>query len=490
MLKEYTNKFPKEFLWGGATAANQFEGGYKEGGKGLSTSDVLTGGTHTIPRRITPELEEGTYYPSHVAIDFYHRYKEDIALFAEMGFKTFRMSINWTRIFPNGDELEPNEEGLKFYEDVFKELKKYNIEPLVTISHYEFPYGLTKKYDGRGWAEREVIDCYLRYCKAIFTRYKDLVKYWLTFNEINILARPFGSFFGGGMLLDQKGGPINEIKDNEEMRFQALHHQFIASAKAVKMGHEINSDFKIGCMIAYEAIYPYTCHPEDVLLAQTKEEISNYFCGDVQVRGEYPHFAARYFKEHNINIKIEDGDLEILKEGTVDYYTFSYYMSGCESAHPEEVENIGGNMTLGLKNPYLKASDWGWQVDPVGLRTVLNKIYARYNIPLMVVENGFGAVDQIESDGSINDDYRIDYLREHIEQMRESIEDGVDLIGYTTWGCIDLVSAGTGEMKKRYGFIYVDKNNDGTGNLDRYKKKSFYWYKNVIRTNGEELWSN
>jgi len=300
MLKEYTNKFPKEFLWGGATAANQFEGGYREGGKGLSTSDVLTGGTHTIPRRITPELEEGTYYPSHVAIDFYHRYKEDIALFAEMGFKTFRMSINWTRIFPNGDELEPNEEGLKFYEDVFKELKKYNIEPLVTISHYEFPYGLTKKYDGRGWAEREVIDGYLRYCKAIFTRYKDLVKYWLTFNEINILARPFGSFFGGGMLLDQKGGPINEIKDNEEMRFQALHHQFIASAKAVKMGHEINSDFKIGCMIAYEAIYPYTCHPEDVILAQTKEEISNYFCSDVQVRGEYPHFAARYFKLLNL----------------------------------------------------------------------------------------------------------------------------------------------------------------------------------------------
>ena len=490
MLKEYTNKFPNGFLWGGATAANQFEGGFREGGKGLSTSDVLTGGTHTIPRRITPELEEKTYYPSHVAIDFYHRYKEDIALFAEMGFKTFRMSINWTRIFPNGDELEPNEEGLKFYEDVFKELKKYNIEPLVTISHYEFPYGLTKKYDGIGWAEREVIDCYLRYCKAIFTRYKDLVKYWLTFNEINILARPFGAFFGGGMLLDPKGGPINEIQDNEEMRFQALHHQFIASAKAVKMGHEINPDFKIGCMIAYEAIYPYTCHPDDVLLAQEKEEISNYFCSDVQVRGEYPYFAARYFKEHNINIKMEDGDLEILKEGTVDYYTFSYYMSGCESANPENIENIGGNMTLGLKNPYLKASDWGWQVDPVGLRTVLNKVYARYNIPLMVVENGFGAVDEIEADGSIHDDYRINYLRDHIEQMKEAIEDGVDLIGYTTWGCIDLVSAGTGEMKKRYGFIYVDKNNDGTGTLDRYKKKSFYWYKNVIRTNGEQLWSN
>ncbi|MGN0144897.1 MAG: glycoside hydrolase family 1 protein [Clostridium sp.] len=490
MLREYVSKFPKDFLWGGATAANQLEGAYREGGKGLSTSDILTGGTYKTPRRITPELEEGTYYPSHEAIDFYHRYKEDIALFAEMGFKTFRMSINWTRIFPNGDELEPNEEGLKFYEDVFKELRKYNIEPLVTISHYEFPYGLTKKYDGKGWAEREVIDCYLRYCKAIFTRYKDLVKYWLTFNEINIIARPFGALLGGGILIDKEGGPLIGGKDNIQMRFQALHHQFVASAKAVKLGHEINPDFKIGCMIAYEAVYPYTCNPEDVLLAQSKEEISNYLCSDVQVRGEYPSFASRYFKENNIKINMEDGDLDILKEGTVDYYTFSYYMSNCVSAHPEDIEQIGGNMSLGLKNPYLKASDWGWQIDPIGLRTVLNKIYSRYNIPIMVVENGFGAVDEIESDGSINDDYRIDYLREHIKQMKEAVKDGVDLIGYTSWGCIDLVSAGTGEMKKRYGFIYVDKNNDGTGTLDRYKKKSFYWYKNVIRTNGEELWSN
>ena len=487
-MREYTNKFPEGFLWGGATAANQFEGAYREGGKGLSTSDVLTGGTYNTARRITPELEEGTYYPSHVAIDFYHRYKEDIALFAEMGFKTFRMSINWTRIFPNGDELEPNEEGLKFYENVFKELKKYNIEPLVTISHYEFPYGLTKKYNGKGWAEREVIDCYLRYCKAIFTRYKDLVKYWLTFNEINILERSFGGFFGGGMLFDKEGGPIDKLNYTDQMRFQALHHQFVASAKAVKMGHEINPDFMIGCMIAYEALYPYTCNPEDVFLAQEREEMGNYFCSDVQVRGEYPHFAARYFKEHNVEIKMEDGDLEALKEGTVDYYTFSYYMSNCVSAHPEDLETIGGNMTNGgLKNPYLKASDWGWQVDPIGLRTVLNKVYARYRIPLMVVENGFGAVDKIEEDGSINDDYRIDYLRDHIKEMKEAVIDGVDLIGYTTWGCIDLVSAGTGEMKKRYGFIYVDKNNDGTGSLNRYKKKSFNWYKAVIASNGENL---
>lgn len=487
MINNKFEGFPKDFLWGGATAANQFEGGYREDGKGLSTSDVMTGGTHTIPRRITPKLEEETYYPSHQAIDFYHRYKEDIALFAEMGFKTFRMSINWTRIFPNGDELEPNEEGLKFYENVFKELRKYNIEPLVTISHYEFPFGLTKKYDGKGWAEREVIDCYLRYCKALFIRYKDLVKYWLTFNEINILSRPFGAFMGGGILFDKNGGTPFEMKDDPQIRFQGLHHQFVASAKAVKIGHEINPNFKIGCMIAYEGLYPYTCNPEDVFAAQNAEEVSNYLCSDVQVRGEYPYFTARYFKDNNIKIDIKPGDLEILKEGTVDYYTFSYYMTNCISAHPEDIEKVGGNMTLGLKNPYLKASEWGWQVDPKGLRTVLNKIYARYQIPLMVVENGFGAVDTIEEDGSINDDYRIDYLRDHIKEMKEAIKDGVELIGYTTWGCIDLVSAGTGEMKKRYGFIYVDKNNDGTGSLNRYKKKSFYWYKKLIESNGEEL---
>lgn len=482
-----TVTFPENFLWGGATAANQFEGGYKEGGKGLSTSDMLTGGTHIQPRRITPELEEGTYYPSHVAIDFYHRYKEDIALFAEMGFKVFRMSINWTRIFPNGDELEPNEEGLKFYDDVFHELKKYNIEPLVTISHYETPFGLTQKYNG--WLGRETIDCYLRYCHTIFDRYKDCVKYWLTFNEINILTHgPAAAFMGAGLMFDD----IREIKFGETERdykqecYQALHHQFVASAKAVQLGHSINKDFKIGCMIAYGATYPYTCHPDDVFKAQQHEELSNYLCGDVQVRGAYSGFAKRYFKENNINIKMEDDDLETLKNGCVDFYTFSYYMSSCVSHNPD-VEKTGGNLSMGLKNPYLEASDWGWQIDPVGLRRTLNKIYNRYQIPMMVVENGLGAVDEIDADGKINDDYRINYLKAHIEQMKEAIADGVELWGYTSWGCIDLVSAGTGEMKKRYGFIYVDKHNDGTGTLDRSRKKSFYWYKNVIQSNGEVL---
>ena len=473
----------KDFLWGGATAANQFEGGWNLDGKGISTSDMLTSGTHTIPRKITRETIDGLNYPSHEAIDFYHRYKEDIKLFAEMGFKVFRMSIAWTRIFPNGDDKEPNEAGLKFYDDVFDELKKYNIEPLVTISHYEMPFNLTKKYNG--WASRNLIDFFINYCSVIFNRYKDKVKYWLTFNEINCGTMPMGGYLGLGILNEGTEDFLHQ-NDNKQIRFQALHHQFVASAKAVKLGHSINKDFKIGCMIAHMTTYPYTCNPDDILLAEKKNQLANDLCGDVQVRGEYPFFAKRYFEENNIVLDITEEDKKILKEGTVDYYTFSYYMSNCESASGDE-DKTSGNLLGGIKNPYLEASDWGWQIDPKGLRYTLNELYGRYNIPLMVVENGLGAFDKVEEDGSINDDYRIEYLKDHIIQMKEAVKDGVDLIGYTPWGCIDLVSASTGEMEKRYGFIYVDKDNAGEGTLDRKKKKSFEWYKNVIKTNGEEL---
>ncbi|CAG9710794.1 glycoside hydrolase family 1 protein [Clostridium neonatale] len=473
----------KDFLWGGATAANQFEGGWNVDGKGASTSDMLTAGTHTIPRKITKETIDGLNYPSHEAIDFYHRYKEDIKLFAEMGFKVFRMSIAWTRIFPNCDDKEPNEAGLKFYDDVFDELKKYNIEPLVTISHYEMPFNLTKKYNG--WASRNLIDFFINYCSVIFNRYKDKVKYWLTFNEINCGTMPMGGYLGLGILNEGTEDFLHQ-NDNKQIRFQALHHQFVASAKAVKLGHSINKDFKIGCMIAHMTTYPYTCNPDDILLAQKKNQLANDLCGDVQVRGEYPFFAKRYFEENNIVLDITEEDKKILKEGTVDYYTFSYYMSNCESASGDE-DKTSGNLLGGIKNPYLEASDWGWQIDPKGLRYTLNELYGRYNIPLMVVENGLGAFDKVEEDGSINDDYRIEYLKDHIIQMKEAVKDGVDLIGYTPWGCIDLVSASTGEMEKRYGFIYVDKDNAGEGTLDRKKKKSFEWYKNVIKTNGEEL---
>ncbi|HFL2520313.1 TPA: glycoside hydrolase family 1 protein [Clostridioides difficile] len=475
--------FKKDFLWGGATAANQCEGAWNLDGKGPSCSDMCTGGSQKVSKRITRVIEKGTFYPSHEAIDFYHRYKEDIALFAEMGFKVFRFSIAWTRIFPTGMEKEPNEAGLKFYENVIDECLKYNIEPLITISHYEIPFAITEKYNG--WISRDVIDLYMNYCETIFKRYKGKVKYWLTFNEINSATMPMGGYLSQGILNEGTTDFINQV-DIPQLRFQGLHHQFVASAKAVKLAHEIDSNYQVGCMQIFATMYPYTCNPDDAVKTQRDSRVMNYFCGDVQVRGEYPTYMNRYFGENNIEIKMEKGDLEILKEGCVDFYTFSYYMSTCVSSDSKE-DNTSGNILGGVKNPYLKSSEWGWQIDPEGLRYALNEIYDRYRIPMMVVENGLGAYDKKESNGVINDDYRIEYLKAHIEQMKEAVEDGVDLFGYTPWGCIDLVSASTGEMAKRYGFIYVDKYDDGSGDLSRIKKKSFDWYKQVIESNGERL---
>jgi 6-phospho-beta-glucosidase len=477
-----TVKFPEGFLWGGATAANQLEGAYNEGGKGLNLADVLPGGKDNRLKLLAStgfdfEIDKSKYtYPNHEGIDFYHRYKEDIALFAEMGFKTFRLSIAWSRIFPNGDELEPNEEGLAFYDRVFDELAKYNIEPLVTIAHYETPLHLIKEYGG--WRNRKLVEFFERYVAVLFNRYKDKVKYWLTFNEIN-----------GATHMPLLG--LGFSPESEETRlqdsFQGLHHQFVASAKAVQLGHELIPGSQIGCMLIYAPVYSFDSNPENVLYAQQEARLFNNLCGDIHVRGEYPSFSERYFRENNINIKMEDGDLELIKNGTVDFISFSYYMSRTDKKikTPEEIGQ--GNLIGGVKNPFLKASDWGWEIDPVGLRIALNELYNRYQVPLFVVENGLGAYDKVEEDGSINDDYRINYLREHIRAMGEAVDDGVELMGYTSWGCIDLVSASSGEMSKRYGFIYVDKHDDGSGTLERSRKKSFYWYKNVIATNGAEL---
>ncbi len=479
--------FPKNFLWGGATAANQYEGGWNEDGKGESVADHVTAGSRTTLRKFTQEIDKDVLYPSHKATDFYHHWKEDIAYMAEMGFKAYRMSIAWTRIYPNGDDEKPNPSGIEFYHNVFQECKKYGIEPIVTMSHYEMPYHLVEKY--QGWASRDTIDFFLRYAETLFNEYKNEVKYWLTFNEINISMSSNGNVFSLGII--QKDNeinffdPVSETSELKSLRFQALHHQFIASAKAVKLGHSINPDFKIGCMIASNVAYPYSCNPDDILLAQTTMNMNNYFCGDVMVRGSYPEFAKRYFEENDIKINITKEDKQILKEGKTDYYAFSYYMSLAQTSDPS-VLGQGGNMFKGAKNPYLEESAWGWQIDPKGLRYYLNDVYNRYQVPLMVVENGLGAEDQLV-DGKVHDTYRIDYLRAHIEQMAEAIHDGVDLIGYTPWGWIDLVSASTGEMAKRYGFVYVDYNDDGTGDGKRYKKDSFDWYKNVIETNGENL---
>lgn len=475
--------FRKDFLWGGATAANQYEGAWDTDGKGPSVSDICTSGSLEAPKRVTAGIEEGTLYPSHEAADFYHHYKEDIALFAEMGFKTFRLSINWTRIFPTGMEREPLEAGLRFYDNVFDECEKYGIEPLVTISHYEMPYALVEKCNG--WESRECIDYFMHYCETIFERYKDKVKYWLTFNEINAAVMPLGAILSTGTFKGYSG-PVTELPNRPQERFQALHHQFVASAKAVILAHEKYPQFQMGNMICFITMYPLTCKPEDVLEAQKEMKITNWFCSDVQVRGEYPFYMERYFEENGIQVKMEAGDAELLKKGTVDFYSFSYYMSNCVAKESVE-DTTSGNIVAGLKNPYLKASDWGWQIDPAGLRYTLNEIYGRYNIPLMLVENGLGARDKLEEDGTIQDNYRINYFRDHIAAMKEAVADGVDLMGYTPWGCVDLVSASTGEMAKRYGLIYVDKYDDGTGDLSRRKKKSFDWYKKVISSNGEDL---
>lgn len=480
------SRFPKDFLWGGATAANQYEGAYREGGRGAATSDMaqrLEGkDLGSLMEFFKPTTKadfefslndtEGDY-PKRRGVDFYHRYKEDIALLAEMGFKTFRMSISWPRIFPNGDELVPNEEGLKFYDNVFDELAKYGIEPLVSLQHFEVPAGLA--YKQNGWLSRQTIEDFDFYVKTVVDRYKDRVKYWLTFNEINVIT--MATFMSGGIFADG-------IDDMKSAGYQALHHQFLASARAVKYIHKADPSAQVGCMIAQSQSYPETCHPKDALEQMRSEQMANLY-GDVQVGGAYPAAALRFFRENNIKVDFQPGDDKLLEEGKVDFLSFSYYMSNI-SSHQKDGEKTGGNMIFGKKNPYLEASDWGWQIDPIGLRILCNRLYERYRVPLFIVENGLGAYDEVV-DGKIHDDYRIDYLRQHIEQMAEAIEDGVELLGYTTWGCIDLISASTSEMSKRYGFVYVDQDDFGNGTLDRLRKDSFYWYKKVIETNGEDL---
>ena len=489
-MREFSNRFPDGFLWGGAVAANQIEGAWQEGGKGDSIADHITAGTKTSPRRFTKAIRAEEVYPSHDAVDFYHNYKADIALLAEMGFKVFRTSIAWSRIFPRGDELKPNPQGLAFYREVFTECKKHGIEPMVTLSHYEMPYTLCETYGG--WANREVITFFLRYCEAVFTEYRDLVHYWITFNEMNTLVSRFGKVLGGGILPEDGEDLFGLLRKEPETpgeksrRFTALHNQFVASAKAVMLAHRINPDNQVGCMISAAGVYPYTCSPDDVLEAQAQMNRSNWFCGDVCVKGKYPYFMERFFRENDIVIERDSSDDEILQNGTVDFFSISYYCSRCASTD-ETVKKGAGNMMLGAANPYLPASEWGWIIDPKGLRYLLNEIYGRYGIPIMIVENGLGAVDEVAEDGHIHDTYRIEYLQEHIRQIREAIRDGVCVMGYTAWGCIDLVSASTGEMKKRYGFIYVDKDDAGNGTLQRKKKDSFAWYQKCIETNGESV---
>ena len=459
--------FPDDFLWGGAVAANQVEGAYREDGKGLSTSDVQPQGVFgPVVERV-----EGDSGIKDVAIDFYHRYPEDIKLFAEMGFRCLRVSIAWTRIFPNGDEQHPNEAGLAFYDKLFDELAAHNITPLVTLSHYEMPWGLVKQYGG--WASRQTIGFFERYARTVFTRYKTKVKLWLTFNEINM-----------SLHAPMTGVGLPETSSKGEV-YQAIHHQLVASALAVKACHEIIADARIGNMLLGGLMYPLTCKPEDVLETLQENRAWQFF-GDVQCRGVYPGSMQRFFRDNDIQIDITDADREALKS-TVDFISFSYYMTGCVTADEALNQQARGNILSMVPNPHLASSEWGWQIDPVGLRTLLNVLWDRYQKPLFIVENGLGAKDTPDADGVVQDDYRISYLNDHLVQVREAIEDGVEVMGYTSWGPIDLVSASKAELSKRYGFIYVDRDDSGKGTLARSRKKSFYWYKEVIATKGASL---
>lgn len=459
--------FPSTFLWGGALAANQVEGAYREEGKGLSTSDVQPQGI------FGPIVERapGSSSIKDIAIDFYHRYPEDIKLFAEMGFNCLRVSIAWTRIFPNGDDPQPNEAGLAFYDRLFDELAAHRITPLVTLSHYEMPWSLVKQYGG--WGNRQVIDFFERYARTVFVRYQHKVKRWLTFNEINMSLH--APMTGVGL---PDGSSKSEV-------YQAIHHQLVASALAVNACHEIIPDAQIGNMLLGGLMYPLTCKPDDVFKT-LQENRSWQFFGDVQCRGSYPGYMLRFFRDNGIRLDITDADRQALKS-TVDFISFSYYMTGCVTADEAHSQRARSNILSMVPNPHLASSEWGWQIDPVGLRTLLNVLWDRYQKPLFIVENGLGAKDEPDAAGMVQDDYRISYLNDHLVQVREAIDDGVEVLGYTSWGPIDLVSASKAELSKRYGFIYVDRDDSGNGSLARSRKKSFYWYKEVISTNGASL---
>lgn len=471
-------RFPQGFLWGGALAANQAEGAYLEGGKGLTTVDMIPHGANRMAVKLGQEkrftLRDDEFYPSHEAIDFYHRYKEDIALMAEMGFTVFRTSIAWSRLYPKGDEAEPNPEGIAFYRALFEECRKYNIEPLVTLCHFDVPMHLVVEYGS--WRNRQMVDFFTRYARTCFEAFDGLVKYWLTFNEINILLH--SPFSGAGLVFDER-------EDREQVKYQAAHHELVASALATRIAHEVNPHNQVGCMLAGGSFYPYSCKPEDVWAAQQKERENLLFI-DVQARGAYPAYAVSLFREKGIQLVKAPEDDEILKH-SVDFVSFSYYASRCASADMNAGNTSAANVVKSLRNPHIEVSQWGWGIDPLGLRITMNSLYDRYQKPLFLVENGLGAIDEINADGEIEDDYRIDYLRAHISAMGDAIADGVPLLGFTSWGCIDLVSASTGEMSKRYGFVHVDRDDAGRGTLARRRKKSFWWYQKVIASNGEDL---
>lgn len=469
--------YPEDFLWGGAIAANQAEGAFDVDGKGLSIADF-----HEYKKQLGKDdrLEHATisasddmfindekkYYPKRYAIDFYHTYKEDIKLMAELGIKCFRTSINWTRIFPTGIEEEPNEKGLNFYDNVIDELLKYGIEPVITLSHYEMPIYLVENYGG--WTSVKTVEAFEKFSFACLKRYSNRVKYWITFNQINLLS------------FNTLGFTSSQVKNELEATYQAVHYQFVAQSKVKEIANRLDLDIMVGTMLSDKIAHPATCKPEDVLFNYRKNQME-YLFGDVAMRGEYPGYAHRFFYENNLAIKMTTEELELIKNNTMDYLSFSYYYTKINDSEINTFSPMDKS-----KNPYLNTSEWGWEIDPIGLRTALNMYYDRYQCPIFLTENGLGARDKFE-EGKINDDYRIEYLEKHFIQMKEAIKDGVNLIGYCLWSPVDIVSCSSAEMVKRYGVIHVDMDNLGNGTKRRTPKKSYNWYRNIIETNGTEL---
>lgn len=485
-----TYKLSDEFLWGGAIAAHQAEGAWNIDGKGVSIADILTAGDAKTQRRITDGVQVGNNYPNHHGIDFYHTYAKDLELMAELGSNAFRTSIAWTRIFPNGDDAEPNEAGLKYYDEMFDKMHELGIEPVITLNHFEMPYHLVKEYGG--WTNRKLIDLFVHYAEVVFKRYHNKVTYWMTHNEISNQAAlnlgPHAQFF----VWTNSGFVFNGNETSNEKiakMVQAAHYELVASAKVVALGHKINPDFKIGGMVNVAPFYPASPAPKDMLAFQKARQSRDWF-SDVHINGEYPVEIERLYQKFGFQPDITEQDRLDLKAGVIDYLAVSYYSSTTVKAieNPDNFKNAYTSYQV-TDNPYIKTNDWGWGLDPDGLRYSLNELSEMYpHTPIMIVENGLGAYDKLNDDGSIHDPYRIDYLKQHIYAMEEAIvEDGVEVIGYLSWGPIDIVSAGTGEMKKRYGFVYVDLDDFGEGSGQRFKKDSFKWYQQVIASKGSDL---
>ena len=483
--------FSKNFLWGTSISAEQVEGGYDEGGKGLTQCDFAAAGSASDMRKVYFEKVDGTrgsmpqfsrlpdgakyklfddlHYPNHIASDFYHHWEEDLALFHEMGFTTFNTTVAWSRIYPRGLEGGVNQEGIAFYRRVFERAKEYGMDPVITLYKYDEPVYFEETYGG--WENREMIDEFVGFATTCFKEFKQYINKWLTFNEINILL---------------EFHTMGNDSETLQTRVVQLHNQMVASARCVKAAHAIDPNLKVGCMIAGYCVYPLTCDPADVMLAE--QAFQNHFCytTDTMMRGAYPTFAPSFWQKNHLHVDITEQDQRDLAEGKCDFIAFSYYMSKVVTTHENSLKAFGAGTKSDVRNPYLKYSDWGWAIDPVGFRYFLHMLNDRYQKPIFDVENGLGAYDKIAADGHIHDDYRIHYLSAHIQPMKKAVEEGVRLFGYTTWGGLDLVSFTTGQMDKRYGMIYVDMNDKGEGDLHRVRKDSFYWYKKVIASNGED----